>query len=44
MTSISGASQIKGVPITCQTPNDTNPFTCTSTYTVDALDLSLIHI
>jgi hypothetical protein len=38
MTSISGASQIKGVPITCQTPNDTNPFTCTSTYTVDALD------
>ena len=38
MTSISGASQIKGVSITCQTPNDTNPFTCTSTYTVDALD------
>jgi hypothetical protein len=38
ITSISGTSQIKGVPITCQAPNDNNPFTCTSVYTVDALD------
>ncbi len=38
ITSISGTSMIKGVPITCQTPNDINPFTCTSVYTVDALD------
>jgi len=38
ITSISGTSQIKNVPITCQTPNDNNPFTCTSVYTVDALD------
>jgi hypothetical protein len=41
MLSISGTSQIKGVPITCAAlpPGGTmSPFTCTSTYTVDALD------
>lgn len=41
MTSISGTSQIKGVPITCAAipPGGTmSPFTCTSTYTVDVLD------
>ncbi|MFO1201436.1 MAG: Ig-like domain-containing protein [Tabrizicola sp.] len=41
MLTISGTSQIKGVPITCAAippGGTTSPFTCTSTYTVDSLD------
>ncbi|WP_333814192.1 Ig-like domain-containing protein [Tabrizicola sp.] len=41
MLSISGTSQIKGVPITCPTlpaGGTMSSFTCSSTYTVDSLD------
>jgi hypothetical protein len=41
MLTISGTSQLKGVPITCAaipSGGTMSPFNCTSTYTVDALD------